>query len=114
MISRALIIKKQYLDLIFDNDKIWEMRSTIVKPKLFGRICLIEAGSGLIVGETDLIGCGKPLSERMALLTKNFHQVEDLELLKKWKYPWLLENAKRYEKPIPYKHPQGAVIWVKL
>ncbi|GAF99913.1 unnamed protein product, partial [marine sediment metagenome] len=29
-------------------------------------------------------------------------------------YAWVLEKAKRYDEPIPYTHPLGAVIWVKL
>lgn len=27
---------------------------------------------------------------------------------------WVLDNAKRYDTPIPYVHPKGAVIWVNL
>ena len=111
--KRALIIKKKYLDRILDNGKVWEMRSS--KTKITGRIGLIESGSGLIVGEVDLIGCGNALNDECAaLLTADSHQVDDISLIEKWKYPWLLENAKRYDKPIPYKHPKGAVIWVKI
>ncbi len=111
--KRALIIKKKYLDRILDNGKVWEMRSS--KTKITERIGLIESGSGLIVGEVDLIGCGNALNDECAaLLTADSHQVDDISLIEKWKYPWLLENAKRYDKPIPYKHPKGAVIWVKI
>jgi len=110
--KRALIIKKKYLDRILDNGKVWEMRSS--KTKITGRIGLIESGAGFIVGEVDLIGCGNALNECAALLTADSHQVDDISLIEKWKYPWLLENAKRYDKPIPYKHPKGAVIWVKI
>tara|TARA_R110002096_G_scaffold92501_3_gene209109 strand:+ start:458 stop:682 length:225 start_codon:yes stop_codon:yes gene_type:complete len=42
------------------------------------------------------------------------HQVKDLSLLKKWRYAWRLCNVKKYNKPIPYNHPKGAVIWVNL
>ncbi len=110
--ERGLIIKKKWLDLIFDNGKVWEMRST--KTNVRGRIGLIESGTGLIVGEADLVDCGKPLSEFMALAMAQYHQVADLDLIKKWRYPWILENAKRYDVPKPYSHPSGAVIWVKL
>lgn len=109
---KGLIIKKQYLDLIFDNGKVWEMRST--RTKVRGRIGLIESGSGLVVGEAYLQDCGDPLNESNALETTQFHHVTDLKLLKKWRFPWILSNAKRYIKPIPYKHPKGAVIWVNL
>ena len=110
-IDRALIIKKEWLDKIFDDGKVWEMRST--RTKVRGKIALIESGSGLIVGEANLMYCSdKPISNHPSQF--KYHQVEDAELLKKWKYAWGLSCAKRYEKPIPYNHPQGAVIWVKL
>jgi hypothetical protein len=111
MISKGLLIKKVWLDKILDEGKVWEMRTT--KTSITGTIGLIESGTGLIVGEANLIGCShipiKPDDKYVDL-----HKVEDVKLLKKWKYPWILSDAKRYEKPIPYKHPRGAVIWVKL
>lgn len=110
--DRALIIKKKWSDRILDNRKTIEMRST--KTHIRGKVGIIESGTGLIVGEVEIIGCGELLTEEAALLLTPFHQVEDLELLKKWRYAWLLARAKRYENPVPYKHPKGAVIWVKI
>lgn len=109
--ERGLIIQKKWLDKIFDEGKIWEMRSS--KTNVTGRIGLIEAGSGLIVGECILLGCPYyPINADNKHFDK--HKVEDIELLKKWKYPWIISDAKRYNEPIPYNHPKGAVIWVKL
>jgi len=108
---KALIIRKCWLDKIFEEGKTWEMRST--KTKIRGRICLIEAGSGLIVGEAKLIGCSERPILKIPELVK-YHKVENLDLLDKWRYAWILEGAKRYEKPIPYDHPPGAVIWVNV
>jgi|TARA_R110000851_G_scaffold56073_3_gene131187 hypothetical protein len=110
-VKKGLIIKKVWLDKIFDEGKVWEMRTT--KTKVRGKISLIESGSGTIVGEAYLMYCSeKPISNHPSQL--KFHQVEDAELLKKWKYAWGLGFAKRYDEPIPYEHPQGAVIWVNL
>jgi hypothetical protein len=110
-LKKGLIIKKVWLDKIFDEGKIWEMRAT--KTKINGKIALIESGTGMIVGEANLIGCShipvKPNDKYIHL-----HKIEDVKLLEKWKYPWILSDAKRYDKPKPYKHPQGAVIWVNL
>lgn len=109
--EKGLIIRKVWLDKILDEGKVWEMRST--RTKVTGKIGLIEAGSGLIVGEAVLLGCSRiPIKPNTKYF--NRHKVENVELLKKWKYAWILSDAKRYDKPIPYKHPQGAVIWVKL
>jgi hypothetical protein len=110
--DRALIIRKPYIDLILDNGKQWEMRSK--RTTITGRIGLIEAGSGLIVGEVTLIGCGFALSPEQAERTQDLHQVEDLSLLEKWCIPWWLENPVRYKTPKPYDHPKGAVTWVRV
>ena len=110
-IQKALIVKKVWLDKIFDDGKIWEMRTN--RTKVTGRVGLIESGSGLIIGEVEIIGC----SEKEISKDKDFikyHKVEDLDLLDKWKWAWFLSDAKRYDKPVPYKHPIGAVIWVNL
>jgi hypothetical protein len=29
-------------------------------------------------------------------------------------YAWVVKNAHRLERPVPYLHPPGAVIWVRL
>jgi len=111
--DRALIVKKPWIDLILSGQKTWEMRSR--PTKIRGRIGLIEQGTGLIVGECDLVHSQILALDKLECDTyRCFHGVEDLTLLEKWRFPWELKNAKQYEKPIPYKHPRGAVIWVKL
>lgn len=111
-ISRALIIAEPHIGRILSGDKRWEMRST--KTSITGRIGLIRKGSGLIVGSVDLLGWGTPLNEEDAANSVGLHRVFDLSLLKKWKYPWIMENQMIFPTPIPYNHPKGAVIWVKL
>jgi|TARA_B100001059_G_scaffold235734_1_gene282536 hypothetical protein len=109
--TKGLIIRKEWLDKILNNGKHWEMRATQTNQR--GIIKLIEAGSGHIVGECMISGSHK-VSESLAEQSFECHQVEDLSLLKKWCYAWRLCNVKRYDKPIPYTHPKGAVIWVNL
>ena len=111
-LERALIIRAPHINNILDNGKVWEMRST--KTKVRGRIGLIEDGTGLITGEADLVDCGEALEFFQINQYKHLHQVDDLSLLQKWRYPWILENSIRYDEPIPYDHPKGAVIWVKF
>tara|TARA_R100000093_G_C1869556_1_gene50896 strand:- start:6 stop:377 length:372 start_codon:yes stop_codon:yes gene_type:complete len=112
MMNRALIIRKEYLDQILGGDKVWEMRTS--RTKVRGRIGLIEQGSGLIVGEVDLIDSLDAIGRLGRICCFDFHRVKDLDLLKKWKYPWVLSNPVRYKEPMPYTHPKGAVIWVKV
>lgn len=110
--DRALIIKKEYLDKILSGDKTWEMRSR--KTKITGLVGLIESGSGLIVGQCFIHGSLEPIDQNTALNTIDKHCVEDVSLLEKWNHPWVISEAVSYESPIPYNHPQGAVIWVSV
>jgi len=109
--KRALIVRKVWLDKIFDEGKVWEMRSSYTYVR--GQIGMIESRSGLIVGSAELIRCSQWPIQKIPMF-KQFHKIEDLSLIDKWPYAWVLSNAKRFDKPIPYIHPKGAVIWVKL
>lgn len=110
--DRALIVRKPWIDLILDGQKTWEMRSR--PTKINGLIGLVEAGSGLIVGECFIEHSGESIKNFDLGYGQHLHKVEDLSLLEKWHYPWVISRAKRYKKPIPYSHPKGAVTWVKL
>ena len=114
--THALIIKKQWLDEIFDNKKEWELRGK--NTKIRGRIGLIESGSGLVMGTVNLID-SKLVSKEQLLKNQVKHKIpkERLnEFLKRYPLPyvWVLNGAKRFKQPVRYKHPQGAVVWVKL
>jgi len=111
-IERALIVRSPYAGKIVRGIKLWEMRSS--KSSIRGRIGIIEAGSGTIIGEVDLVDCLPEIDELTAAERIEEHQVDDISLLKKWKYPWVLKRAIQYDKPMPYHHHKGAVIWVKL
>lgn len=110
--ERALIIRKPWIDMILSGEKTWEMRSQPTNVR--GRIGLIEQGSGLIVGECELVNSGESVNNFNPGYGGDMHKIDDLSLLEKWHYPWVLSGAKKYDVPIPYKHPKGAVIWVKL
>lgn len=110
---KALIIKQPYIELILSGKKTWEMRAT--KTAIRGRIALIEQGTGLIVGEVTLKGNGPEIKDMgAAAATQHLHKVDELHLLQKWRFPWILEDVKRYKTPVPYSHPKGAVIWVNI
>lgn len=111
-IKKALIIRQPHVDNILDDLKSWEMRGN--KTSVRGRIGIIEAGSGMIMGEVDLVDSLDPITPKEIQGTYDKHCVMDMEKLIKWRFPWVLENPVRYEKPVPYHHPQGAVIWVNL
>lgn len=52
---RALIIREPWIELILSGRKTWEIRGTATSVR--GRIGLIRARSGLIVGTPEFVGC---------------------------------------------------------
>ena len=111
--NRALIVKKKWLDMILSGEKVWEIRGQ--DTSIRGKIGLIESGSGLIVGECRLMRSFNNVNENDKRL-KWLHGIDNWEETVRYKKPhiWLLTGPVRYEKPIPYNHPRGAVIWVKI
>lgn len=108
----CLIIKKQFLDKIIRGEKIWEIRGSSTTKR--GHIGLIESGSGQIVATAELIQSHGPLSSEELLMNKDKTRIEnEFNIKYKKVYAWELTNVKAIE-PISYKHPQGAIIWVKV
>jgi|CXWL01.1.fsa_nt_gi hypothetical protein len=111
-ITRGLCIKKEPLDRILAGTKTWEIRGKATTKR--GPVALIQSGSGELVGVCGIVGVVGPLS--LAELQRNTRKAgfraDTLEY--QTTYAWVLRNARRFRKPIPYRHPQGAVIWVKL
>ena len=109
---KCLIIKKPWIDYILDGFKTWEIRSC--NTKIRGKIGLIQSGSGLIVGSCEIMD-----SYQIAIddykTNKLKHRIKSVDKLPyKNTYAWVIKNAKRYDNPIPYNHPKGAIIWVNL
>ena len=105
----ALIIKKPHIDNILSGIKTWEIRGSSTKKR--GKIGLIESGSKTIVGEVELVDSIE-LTDELIRTNADKHLAKNITYKKP--HAWVLKNAKRYETPIPYKHPLGAIIWVKL
>ena len=116
-IEKALIIDEPWISEALAGRKTWEMRKGPVKIR--GTIALIKKGSATIVGVADLVGCEPALqSEEAYAAAESKHRIP-AERQKKafadgWRTPWVLKNARRLRKPVTYRHPMGAVIWVNL
>lgn len=109
---KALIIKSPWLKLILDGQKTWEIRSR--RTNVRGKIALIQSGTGLVYGEAVLTDCIE-LTRDMLESNYDRHRISDLSIVT-YNHPcaWVLSDAKKYDKPIPYNHPQGAVVWVNI
>lgn len=108
----GLIIKEKWLRLILSGLKSWEIRGSRTNKR--GTIYLIQSGSSHIMGQVDIVDCIELTKERYEE-NRGKHCIgagwESLPY--SVPYAWVLENYVQYQKPIPYNHPQGAVIWVK-
>lgn len=109
---RGLVIREPYITDIFEGRKTWELRSR--NANIRGRIALIKKGSGLILGTVHLVDV-VPLAEKEIKRRKEHGEpAGNFGNSNKVVYAWVLQKAKRFKKPISYKHPNGAIIWVRL
>jgi hypothetical protein len=108
-ITRGLLIQEVWLDRILAGTKTWEIRGS--KTTRRGPISLIQSGSGTVVGTTEVVDVIGPLT--LEELQQGAQQAGFLatQLPYANTYAWVLRDAKRLPEPIPYEHPQGAVIW---
>lgn len=114
---KALIVDEPWISSILKGDKTWEMRKGVVKYR--GPIGLIRKGSGQIVGTAEVTDCRPPLTTREAYAdAEPRHRIpparQERAFADGWRTPWVMANARPLSKPVPYKHPSGAVIWVNL
>ena len=113
---KGLIIKEPWIDLILTGEKVWEIRGS--NTKIRGTIALIKSGSGSVVGLCDLKDVVGPLSLSKFRRSKSFHAIPSNQLKNglpyQNTYAWVLDNTICLRKPVSYRHPRGAVIWVNL
>jgi ASCH domain len=114
-VLRALLIRHPHIDKILDGKKTWEMRGS--RTTIRGTIGLIASGSGTVIGVCDVVDCIGPLTQneyrknaRKAGTTADKAQLGYYRQT----YAWVLAKPKYLKRPVPYKHPPGAIIWVTL
>src|SRR3546814_409327 len=113
---RGLVIREPWIGLILRGQKTWEMRS---KPtNVRGRIALISAKSGLIVGTAKLVASESALTSHNYMQHRDRHAIPENKLDEViengWVHPWVLEDVHALAEPVPYQHPSGAVTFVNL
>ena len=112
--ERALIIKEPWIDMILNGEKTWEMRG--VNTKIRGEIALIKSKTGKIFGTIKLV-------DSIEIFAGDFFDNREKHRIPAYccvseiynpLYAWVMECPKKFNNPIPYKHPKGAVVWVIL
>lgn len=109
--ATALIIDEPWITLLLRGEKTWEMRSTQTTKR--GPIALIRKGSGLVVGTARLTDCLGPFDDAQVAAHEARHRVP-LAKIGKWRHAWVMADCRALAQPVPYRHPNGAVIWVRL
>jgi ASCH domain len=112
---RALLIRHPWIDMILTRTKVWEIRGS--RTSFRETIALIASRSGTVIGVCDLVDCVGPLTAEQ--FRKNAKKAgmhpRDAKLGSyRQTYAWVLEKPRMLKWPVPYRHPSGAVIWVRL
>lgn len=112
-IDKAFIVKEHWGNLILDGSKPWEIRG--MGTQVRGRVGVIFSGTGMIQGSVEIVESSLLLKHDFDMFRKYHHIPGEFDNLP-YDEPhiWHLKDAIRFRKPIPYQHPQGAVIWVNL
>jgi hypothetical protein len=111
-VIRGLIVWSYPLEQILRGSKTWEIRSRAAHVR--GRIGLIESGSGTVVGTCELVGCKGPLTREQRRTGARRAGFPRGEMIGLGAYAWVLKDARRLKRPVRYRHPRGAITWVKL
>jgi hypothetical protein len=110
---KGLIVKSPWIDKILSGEKPWEIRgsNTLIR----GRIALIKSGTSTILGTVELVDSLYLESFFDLHDNRDKHCIDDLSKVT-YKYPhaWVMKRPVKFDSPIPYNHPQGAIIWVNL
>jgi hypothetical protein len=111
-LTHGLLILKEPLDKILAGTKTWEIRGKATTRR--GPIALIESKSGHVVGTCEVADVLGPLT--LAELRTNAKRTgfQPNKLPYETTYAWVMRAARRLPRPVPYRHPVGAVIWVRL
>ena len=107
--GRNVIIEQEFGTPLIINDGVTIAKNVVLENQYqnLGASLIIEAASKT----NDLAGDGTTT----AVILSSSCILNGLENFPyKNTYAWIISNAKKYEKPIPYKHPMGAVIWVNI
>jgi hypothetical protein len=110
----AVPILAPFVDWILDGKKIWEIRSR--STNIRGRIGLIKSKTLTVVGTCEIVDVIGPLTTRIikesSRAKMNAAPKDCSDCV--GSYAWVLGDVRRLVRPVPYKHPSGAVTWVKL
>jgi hypothetical protein len=115
-LDRLLVVAEPWASLLVDGDKTWELRTTSTKVR--GPIGIAAKGTGTIIGAVHLVDVHGPFTRDEIAPYEHLHRVPASSTSTysgpKGLYAWEVTGTVRFETPVAYRHPHGAVIWVLL
>jgi ASCH domain len=106
---RALLIRRPWIDKILDGEKTWEIRGSRVRIHGPERIALVASGTGTLIGVCDLVDCIGLLTQhqyRRNVKKAGTRPSEAMLGHYRQTFAWVVENARKLKKPVPYQHPR--------
>lgn len=115
MPTKGLLIRQPWLDHILAGRKRWEIRGQACHHR--GPIALIASGTGHVCAVAEVVDCLGPLDETLWQHGDRLGALAGQErafVRYHRSFAWVLAHVQPLRTPVPYVHPQGAVIWVTL
>jgi hypothetical protein len=114
---RGLMVRDPYASQILDGEKVWEIRGR--PTQIRGQIVIIKSGSGCAFGTVKLVRVLGPIGLDDLVQAREITQEEREEFARTGlpypkTYAYVMTNPRWFQRPIPYRHPSGAVTWVRL
>lgn len=115
-LERCLLVRDPHATSILTGAKLWEIRGSATKVR--GRVGIAKSGTGLIFGSVEVTGSTPVTLDELttsANLPPSEHEMFSQGRMKYTRpHAWILKDAILFDEPVPFVHPQGAVIWVDL
>jgi guanosine-3',5'-bis(diphosphate) 3'-pyrophosphohydrolase len=108
----AIPIQEPWIDMILIGAKTWEIRTK--NTLKIGPVALIRSGSKTVVAAATLseVVLITPKIARTNASLMGMTVGEALSCV--GEFAWVLKDVNVLKKPVPYKHPSGAITWVTL
>jgi hypothetical protein len=114
---RGLMVRDPYASQILNGRKIWEIRGR--PTQIRGPVVIVKSGTGRAFGTANLVRVLGPLEIEDLKCAPELPEGERDEIGRHGlpypkTYAYVFTNPKWFELPIPYRHSNGAVTWVRL
>ena len=114
---RGLIVRDPYASQLLNGQKVWEIRGR--PTQIRGPVVIVKQGTGKAYGIANLVRVLGPLDLDDLVSSPEVPPEERDELQRdglpyRKTYAYVFTSPQWFEHPMPYRHPNGAVTWVRL